>query len=120
MHKNFAMIVLQMVSHTRAEACPPPSMNTTNKLQPFGHPRGKKIDAPNAIRAEVVIPDGVLSPGYSPVRKAIPKSNLLLQNESLIKVPGAITEQPQSRMVANEIETCGLISLLGSHSGHDI
>src|ERR1700741_5011441 len=38
MHKNFAMMVLQMVSHTRAEACPPPCMNTTNKLPPFGHP----------------------------------------------------------------------------------
>jgi hypothetical protein len=31
-----------LVSHTRAEACPPPSMNTTNKLPPFGHRRGKK------------------------------------------------------------------------------
>src|ERR1700730_14146975 len=42
MHKNFAMMVLQTVSHTRAEACPPPCVNTTNKLQPFGHRRGKK------------------------------------------------------------------------------
>jgi hypothetical protein len=36
------MTVLQTVSHTRAEACPPPCVNTTNKLQPFGHRRGKK------------------------------------------------------------------------------
>src|SRR2546421_2865257 len=42
MNKNFAMMVLQMVSHTQAEACPPPCVNTTNKLQPFGHRRGKK------------------------------------------------------------------------------
>src|SRR5258708_35591955 len=43
MNKNFAIMVLQTVSHTRAEACPPPCVNTTNKLQPFGHRRGKKI-----------------------------------------------------------------------------
>src|SRR5580704_11307474 len=36
------MTVLQTVSHTRAEACPPPCVNTTNELQPFGHRRGKK------------------------------------------------------------------------------
>src|ERR1700687_2362496 len=42
MHKNFAMTVLQTVSRTRAEACPAPCVNTTNKLQPFGHRRGKK------------------------------------------------------------------------------
>src|SRR4029077_13346565 len=42
MNKNFAMMVLQTVSHARAEACPPPCVNTTNKLQPFGHRRGKK------------------------------------------------------------------------------
>src|SRR4030095_9919004 len=42
-NKNLAMMVLQTVSHTRAEACPPPSVSTTNKLQPFGHWRGKKI-----------------------------------------------------------------------------
>src|SRR5262245_14283936 len=30
------------VSHTRAEARPPPSVTTTNKLQPFGHRRGEK------------------------------------------------------------------------------
>src|SRR5713226_3287886 len=68
MHKNFAMMVLLrsgrtknqstrtnilplefgswfflLVSHTRAEARPPPSVNTTNKRQPFGHRRGKKL-----------------------------------------------------------------------------
>src|SRR5437773_3208101 len=42
MNKNFAMMVLQTVSHARAEACPPPCVNTTNKLQPFGHRRGIK------------------------------------------------------------------------------
>src|SRR5262249_59122551 len=45
-NKNFAMTVLQTVSHTRAEACPPPSVNTTNKLQPFGHGAGKKHRRP--------------------------------------------------------------------------
>ena len=35
-------MVLQMVSRRPAEACPPPYVNTTNKLQPFGHRRGKK------------------------------------------------------------------------------
>src|SRR5229473_17752 len=61
MHKNFAMMVLQMVSHTRAEACPPPCVNTTNKLQPFGHRRGKKTST-RPIRfaqlAEPVLPLG--------------------------------------------------------------
>src|SRR5205807_374959 len=42
MNRNFAMMVLQTVSHARAEACPPPCVNTTNKLQPFGHRRGIK------------------------------------------------------------------------------
>src|SRR5712671_627008 len=42
MNRNFAMMVLPTVSHTRAEACPPPCVNTTNKLQPFGHRRGIK------------------------------------------------------------------------------
>jgi hypothetical protein len=36
------MTVLQTVSHSLAEAYPPPCVNTTNKLQPFGHRRGKK------------------------------------------------------------------------------
>src|SRR5262249_30224856 len=31
-----------LVSHTRAEACPPHYVNTTNGLQPFGHRREKK------------------------------------------------------------------------------
>src|SRR5262249_57686868 len=44
MNKNFAMTVLQTVSLTPAGACPPPSSTTTNKLQPFPHPRGKKIE----------------------------------------------------------------------------
>ena len=35
-------MVLQTDSHTPAEACPPPCVNTTNKLQPFGHRRGRK------------------------------------------------------------------------------
>ena len=35
-------MVLQTVSHTRAEACPPPCVNTTNELPPFGHRRGIK------------------------------------------------------------------------------
>src|SRR5260370_22951434 len=69
MHKNFAMMVTPpkrknqepkrtrtnilplefgswfflLVSHRPAEACPPPCMNTTNELQPFGHRRGKKL-----------------------------------------------------------------------------
>src|SRR4051812_17853524 len=43
MNKNFAMTVLQTVSHTWAEACPPPCVNTTNELPPFGHRRGKKL-----------------------------------------------------------------------------
>src|SRR5437588_11066685 len=42
MNRNFAMTVLQTGSHARAEANPPPCVNTTNKLQPFGHRRGKK------------------------------------------------------------------------------
>src|SRR5262245_43775812 len=42
MNKNFAMTVLQTVSLTPTEACPPPSATTTNKLQPFRHRRGKK------------------------------------------------------------------------------
>src|SRR2546423_9347440 len=46
MNKNFAMTVLQPVSHARAEACPPPCVNTTNKLQPFGHRRGIKTSKP--------------------------------------------------------------------------
>src|SRR5438128_11878997 len=54
MNRNFAMMVLQTVSHARAEACPPPCVNTTNKLQPFGHRRGNKIDAPDTIRAASV------------------------------------------------------------------
>src|SRR5580704_17399721 len=53
MNKNFAMMVLQTVSHM-AEACPPPCVNTTNKLQPFGHRRGKNFDAPDEIRAACV------------------------------------------------------------------
>jgi len=36
------MMLLQTVSHARAEAGPPPCVNTTNKLQPFGHRRGIK------------------------------------------------------------------------------
>src|SRR5258708_15663830 len=59
MHKNFAMMVLQTVSHARAEACPPPCVNTTNKLQPFGHRRGRKTST-RPIRfaqlAELVLP----------------------------------------------------------------
>jgi len=35
-------MVLQRVSHTRAEACPPPCVKTTNKLQPFRHRPGIK------------------------------------------------------------------------------
>src|SRR5262245_53212848 len=46
MHKNFAMIVLHMVSHLRAEACPPPSVSTTNRLPPFGHRRRTKSTRP--------------------------------------------------------------------------
>src|SRR5262245_542589 len=55
MNKNFAMMVLQTVSQTRAEACPPPCVNTTNKLQPFGHRHGKKknIDASDTVRCRV-------------------------------------------------------------------
>src|SRR5262245_50930128 len=51
MNKNFAMMELLIVSPTRAEACPPPCVNTTNKLQPFGHQRGKKIHARCASRS---------------------------------------------------------------------
>jgi hypothetical protein len=54
MNKNFAMIVLQTVSHTRAEACPPPCVNTTNKLQPFGHRRGKKLRRARRARGGVL------------------------------------------------------------------
>jgi hypothetical protein len=50
-NKNFAMMVLQMVSHTAAEACPPPCVNTTYKLHLFGHWRGKKTSKPYTIRA---------------------------------------------------------------------
>src|SRR5262249_5994860 len=42
MNRYFGMMVLQTVSHTRAEARPPPSVTTTNKLQSFGHLRVKK------------------------------------------------------------------------------
>src|SRR5437016_9807156 len=56
MHKNFAMMVLQMVSHTQAEACPPPCVNTTNKLQPFGHRRGKKTSTRPLRFAQLVEP----------------------------------------------------------------
>jgi hypothetical protein len=50
-NKNFAMMILQMVSQTRAEACPPPCVNTTNELHLFGHRRGKKTSTPYTIRA---------------------------------------------------------------------
>jgi hypothetical protein len=43
MNRNFAMTVLQTGSHARAEACPPPCVSITNKLQPFGHRRGKEF-----------------------------------------------------------------------------
>lgn len=59
MNKNFAMMVLRTVSQTRAEACPPPCVNTTNKRQPFGHRRGIKTST-RPIRfaqlAEPVLP----------------------------------------------------------------
>src|SRR5262249_38006360 len=42
MNRYFGMMVLQTVFRTWAEACPPPSVHTTNMLQPFGHRRGKK------------------------------------------------------------------------------
>ncbi len=50
MNKNFAMMVLQTISRRWAEASPPPSVNITNELQPFGHRRGKNFDAPEVIR----------------------------------------------------------------------
>src|SRR5438128_2558524 len=56
MHKNFAMMVLQTVSHARAEACPPPCMNTTNKRQPFGHRRGIKTSTRPIRFAQLVEP----------------------------------------------------------------
>jgi hypothetical protein len=49
-------MVLQTVSHTRAEACPPPCVNTTNKLQPFGHRRGKKTSTRPIRFAKLVEP----------------------------------------------------------------
>ena len=57
MNKNFAMMVLQTVSHTRAEACPPPCVNTTNKLQPFGHQFPELLQWPG--------PDDVVPPGLA-------------------------------------------------------
>src|SRR5262249_29410146 len=36
------MTVLQTDLHERAEACPPPCVNTTNKQQTFRHQHGKK------------------------------------------------------------------------------
>src|SRR6516164_9303067 len=56
MHKNFAMMVLQTVSHTGAEACPPPCVNITNKLQPFGHRRGRKTSTRPIRFAQLVEP----------------------------------------------------------------
>src|ERR1700675_4660231 len=53
MNRNFGMTLLQTVSHTRAEACPPPCVNTTNKLQPFGHRRGEKITRTTLSRVYV-------------------------------------------------------------------
>jgi len=50
------MMVLQTVSHTRAEACPPPCVNTTNKLQPFGHRRGIKTSTRPVRFAQLVDP----------------------------------------------------------------
>src|SRR4051794_2032564 len=52
MNKNFAMREFQTVSHKWAEACPPPCVNTTNKLQPFGHRRGKKTATHRPVRVE--------------------------------------------------------------------
>src|SRR5262245_27744490 len=43
MNKYFGMMALQRLSQVSAEACPPPCANTTNKRQPFGHRREKKI-----------------------------------------------------------------------------
>src|SRR5262245_31673688 len=43
-NRYFGMMVLQTDSYTRAEASPPPCVITTNRLQPFGHRRGKKLD----------------------------------------------------------------------------
>ena len=56
MNRNFAMTVLQTVSHLRAEACPPPRVNTTNKLQPFGHRRGTKTSMGPIRFAELAEP----------------------------------------------------------------
>src|SRR5262245_21010474 len=42
MNKNFAMMVLPDGFAYSAEACPPPSVTTTNELRPFGHRGGKK------------------------------------------------------------------------------
>src|SRR5262245_40982009 len=55
MHKNFAMMVLQTVSHMPAGACPPPRVNTTNELQPFGHRYWKKTTHPRRF-AQIVEP----------------------------------------------------------------
>ena len=48
MNKNLDMTVLQTVICSRAEACPPPCVTTTNKLRAFGHCCGKKFDRPDA------------------------------------------------------------------------
>src|SRR5438132_11642199 len=50
------MIVLQTVSHTRAEAYPPPRVNTTNQQHPFGHRRGKKTSTHPIRFAQLVDP----------------------------------------------------------------
>src|SRR5262249_52156159 len=42
MNRYFGMIELPMVLPTRAEACPPLSVTTTNRLPSFGPPRGEK------------------------------------------------------------------------------
>src|SRR5262245_39252275 len=36
-NKYFGIVVLQAVSRSRAEDCPPPCARTTNELRPFGH-----------------------------------------------------------------------------------
>src|SRR6266581_2451622 len=56
MNRNFAMMVLPTVSHARAETCPPPCVNTTNKLQPFGHRRGIKTSTRPIRFAQLVEP----------------------------------------------------------------
>src|SRR5262245_18647125 len=51
-NKYSGMTVFQTVLHSRAEACPPSYVTTTNELQPFRHRRGKKSwTRPDAIRA---------------------------------------------------------------------